>query len=658
MNFLLIGIAIHLIMSDFGQIGHLPSVDSIQEKINERYDALYHVDVDGARVPFVCTFCDEVLFCKQDLNFLPIKEVQARRGLFEWDNHMKSFNRGNKRALLESAFKFTREHPQLTNRTWLDGLALSPRGCISRHASPRRPSNFGFSCCNTCKDSVKKNATPLYAIVNQNHVGNAPSCLTGLTAVELALITPVKGYGYCFSYIGGAQMNLKGTMTFMRVPEKQIINTAAQFSAMGLENTVVILLSGRMTPNQKKAASSRIRVDKIVEAVTWLCTFHKNWQKHDLQTCVQHFANMVPNVVDRSHEVDSVLPNVEDTEVFSCYFPDGNMDEYRGGFQDIDSFKQFVDTMKQQNYDLQLRVDLAREFIQGKDVDHLVDACLLQFPFGVGGMNEKRVLPGESYTDDVHLESYLEHLSRLAQPVFQEPMFQLISFTMISKLKLLKRARLQVRGDLTADALANGLDSGDLSSAIRGRRAGDRNAGTAASRTLLRAVDACGDALPHTNEAAKKARRTAESLQHHFGIGSVWLTVTFDDENSLIMQVLNGIEIDDDTPTVLLSNEDLSKRRDARRELRLNYPGFSAIHFEMLLQIVAEVVIGWDMRRNCATVEQGLFGKCLALAVAIEEQGRKTLHGHNTVVIEGVRKMQKALFFGTRGEKCTASKII
>ncbi len=72
-------------------------------------------------------------------------------------------------------------------------------------------------------------------------------------------------------------------------------------------------------------------------------------------------------------------------------------------------------------------------------------------------------------------------------------------------------------------ALANGLDANDLQSTIRGRETGDRFAGTVASRALLDAVDGMSRAIPHSNEAAAAARCTGESMQHIFGVPSVFL---------------------------------------------------------------------------------------------------------------------------------------
>ena len=135
-------------------------------------------------------------------------------------------------------------------------------------------------------------------------------------------------------------------------------------------------------------------------------------------------------------------------------------------------------------------------------------------------------------------------------------------------------------------------------------------------------------------------------MQHHFGTGSVFLTVTFDDENSVLMQVLSGVRIDDRAGEgdTVVSDEDLLERAGRRRALRLQYPGLAAINFKMKLQILMEEVIGWDMKNGRSTEKMGLFGDCQALSLAVEEQGRKTLHVHMTLYIEGYEKLRQEIF--------------
>jgi len=84
----------------------------------------------------------------------------------------------------------------------LTGLALSPRGIVGKPSHHGTSKNL-LSCCLTCHNHLKVNepTTPFYAIANNNFIGCAPSVLTELTEVELALIQPVLKHGHCFTYI-------------------------------------------------------------------------------------------------------------------------------------------------------------------------------------------------------------------------------------------------------------------------------------------------------------------------------------------------------------------------------------------------------------------------------------------------------------------------
>ena len=205
---------------------------------------------------------------------------------------------------------------------------------------------------------------------------------------------------------------------------------------------------------------------------------------------------------------------------------------------------------------------------------------------------------------------------------------------------------------------SEGLNSGDVVSAINGRRMRNRHGGTDVTRKFLNAVDASRKALPHTNEAAKAARGLGEAMQHHFGMSSVFLTVTFDDENSVIMIAFSERNIDDDMPVNAMSDAELSRRAKLRRETRLELPGLASVNFEMLLEIVMDEVVGWDMKNHCATEHVGHFGIPHALSFAVEEQGRKTPHAHMTFYIKGHKDPQNDFFFKTGRQKLSASRTL
>ena len=637
---------------DLPTVGFCAKVTTVQERINDRYDALFHWDKNGNARTHVCTFCDELILHQDDVKWLPIETLAKPkcRECLEWSSIIK--HEAARIPEVEQEYTYTDNDNLIPTRLkpFLMGLALSPRGIVGK------PSNHGnskisFSCCLTCHNhlKVKEPSTPFYAIVNNNFIGCAPSVLTDLTEVELALIQPVMKHGYCFTYSGGRVTNLKGVMSFFRVEERKVASGLVQVEQMGLNDNIVILLTGKMTAEQRQRATAKgegIRTAKCIAALEWLVANHPKWKDVDLDKLREEFVGRTPVVVDNSKEVESENANVETEEQFVCYVPDGSLDEQFGGFEDPEAFKQYVDQMHQKNFKVTLHMPMAREFLgETKDDDFLVATNLLVFPYGRCGVFEDRQLKDGSLTSDCEHEGFMKHLSLVSQRCCQTQMFQLILYSQISKWRLLKSSRLKLKAERTVDAIANSLNPADLSDAINNRRRGDRFGGTFASNAFLRQVDATASSLPHTDASAKKARTKLEAMVHELGIPDVFLTVNFDDECSFLLQVLVNEEIDDDTPVEDLSDAECAERAIKRREIRINFPGFCAGNYEMLLNILLEEVIGWDKRENRPTEKEGLFGMCEGICLALEEQGRKTLHGHMTLWIKNFRLLRKKMFF-------------
>ena len=151
------------------------------------------------------------------------------------------------------------------------------------------------------------------------------------------------------------------------------------------------------------------------------------------------------------------------------YFPDGKANTHAGGFQTPTEVKEFVDTMKRNNYNIELKSEMEKEFVSGKTIDHLVGACVIQFPYSVGGLREQRELPCGKLLSNIDLPSFLEHLSRKSQTEFQAPLFQLIMYSMVSRTRLLRSSCLQLRNKVNAKSLAEGFDAKDFSKAAKAR---------------------------------------------------------------------------------------------------------------------------------------------------------------------------------------------
>jgi len=628
-------------------LSKLRRVEDIQDNVNSKFDALYTTEnKNNDRKPFVCTFCDEVIYGLEDVHLVNPSKFNKIREKVKWSS-LKDSERVRD---YEKAYQFNANDVMQMYKHQLPstkGCALSPRGSFVRN-NTHKNARPGFTACRECQSAIAKNNLPFYAIRNKNFVGHPPKCLTDLTEIERAIISPVIGCGYTFTYTGGRQHQLKGTMSFMRLGVKKVANAVLQLDTLGLNKHVLVLLHGPFTAGQKARLKEKttVRSEKLIEAIKWLCANHVKWQEVDANDIIAELKNAQPILVDKSKEVESENANIEEQELFACYYPDATCTAANGGFDDPAQFKETVEEMAKEGYEMEFDMRLKREYVTGNDLVHLVDASLMQFPYGVGGPKEQRLDSDGSSTDTVELNGYLQHLSRLSQPVFQQSLFQLVMYSIISKDRLMRTARLQVKNQISAANLAQGVDVVDFQNVLQGRRHGNYHTGSSTARTLLKSVQACARDLPHTNEAATRARSNAEALQHHFGAGSLFLTVTPDDNNSLIIQVLSGDIIDKDTEDVVdMSDAELEKRNIDRVQLRIDLPGFASMNFDMMMKIVLKEVVGWDPDNDCPTDKPGFFGICEAVSMAIEEQGRKTLHAHMIVWIRGYSEIRHGTFF-------------
>ena len=71
----------------------------------------------------------------------------------------------------------------------IQDLILSPRSTYIKKYRKK-----GFVICQSCNYAYCKGDLPQYSIAN-NFFGTPPECLTSLTDIELAMISPVKTFG-------------------------------------------------------------------------------------------------------------------------------------------------------------------------------------------------------------------------------------------------------------------------------------------------------------------------------------------------------------------------------------------------------------------------------------------------------------------------------
>ena len=119
------------------------------------------------------------------------------------------------------------------------------------------------------------------ASANNNMYGVPPKYLRDLSHVEAAFISPVRSYGYVFTYTGGKQRQLKGVLSYYKVEMESIARSALHFEIVGMEKHIVTLLYGPMTAEQKSTVKqkSTIHPNHVLRALKWLVQYNTEWKE-------------------------------------------------------------------------------------------------------------------------------------------------------------------------------------------------------------------------------------------------------------------------------------------------------------------------------------------------------------------------------------------
>jgi len=202
--------------------------ECVKEKINARFDSILYTSKSGTVRPFVCLVCDEFMKPNevQTISLEELKEVEDILKPAEWNASPRR---------IQEHYTYIGDCGDLTveqeeGLDWVYDMMLSPRGCFVRDVAGRRKK--GFAVCSKCKMSLSKCMMPRFAIANNYAMGGPPMCLVELSEVELAMLTPVKTFGYCFAYTGGCNKQLKGSLSYFKVAMDSIARAAAHFDVL------------------------------------------------------------------------------------------------------------------------------------------------------------------------------------------------------------------------------------------------------------------------------------------------------------------------------------------------------------------------------------------------------------------------------------------
>jgi Helitron helicase-like domain at N-terminus/PIF1-like helicase len=624
--------------------------------INKAIRAAYIINDAGEMKPIVCLVCDR--FVKPDkMALLDLDTIKEHKHLLMVNSHYCIHPDLQK--------QYTIQKPDTIHAEDINDVLpcmLSRRSSyLHNHENATKS---GFTVCLVCKQSLKKQKMPLYSIVNNYSFGETPSVLFNLTQIELSMITPVKTFGYCFSFTGGFQKHLKGSLSYYKISPETITQTGAQLEGLGLNDHVVILLYGSLTKEQKKRVETKYEINthRIILAIRWLLDHNINWipfrSKYD--KIIKQIKK--PILYDDSTTAISTPElcfdkYIEHTDSFQVFYPDGTVSVLTGGQQNIDDFQEVVKNATKGGFRIECRVSVISEAVDDYKGDNLVNACLIQFPYGRGGLNEFRLNKDGETTSINDIEQYTKYISMISLRQFHEELFTLQIYNMQMKYKMVNSAGWKIRHKLCAQLLAKQLTAQDIYDAIENTRNATGNYGR--GHVLLGAIDTICKTIPHTNEAARRARREIETMQHHFGCPTFFLTVTPDDDNHILVQIYASSICSANKNINTMSDDEINELVQKKTALRIKYPGLCAYFFEIILDIIIKDVLRWDKTKNVPIGNiPSIFGKIDALSVSVEEQGRRTLHAHLLLWVGELNRTRNKMYSCTEHTMREAAKII
>ena len=128
----------------------------------------------------------------------------------------------------------------MAGKNILRKMILSPRASYVTFEDNTKTN--GYTICRQCKYNLCRVEIPTMASANNNMYGVPQKYLRDLSHIKAAFISPVRSYGYVFTYTGGKQRQLKGVLSYYKVEMECISKSALHFEIVGMEKHLVTLL--------------------------------------------------------------------------------------------------------------------------------------------------------------------------------------------------------------------------------------------------------------------------------------------------------------------------------------------------------------------------------------------------------------------------------
>ena len=360
------------------------------------------------------------------------------------------------------------------------------------------------------------------------------------------MAAPIRPYGCVFAFSGGAQKSLRGNYQFFEMDHNRLGGVMNHLNQQGISEHIYCVLCGRMTPDQKQIVRSRAKVDTqlFIDVMAWFIkeSGHPGYKETSIpQDCTQ------PILIEDSETVNNtdrpVNASLETTYEGGTFFFSSAQEPSEG--------KSVYDSTDRFAFAIMKRCAptlLALGGTYANNVEMQLENVLpFAFPFGIGGPKMNRRVK-------VSLELCIQLYFRLSLSQFME------GPTILVMNHIYNRQMSYMSGVMTCRSSVDGIPLGEKLSILSTgdfEKVDEHNFDTLDSNTkaFLKAVKTSCKSVGHSEEAAKYARRKCFAMLDIFGLNSLFLSTTPDDECSFRVRLYTK-------PQNWVSVQNLSKYSD------------------------------------------------------------------------------------------------
>lgn len=472
----------------------------------------------------VCIICDTFVIGTESIHKLSYSQIIKHSHRLSVETYERFYHTKLKEDLKKQ---------YRVNRDGLKDLLLSPRS---------RKFDDGYTACNGCSIALgskfcTKTKPPKFAIANGFAIGSIPKSISitdkngtrkkinieqnNLTELMKTMLAPIRPYGYIFSYSGGSQKSIRGNYQFFEMDHDRLGAVVNQLNQAGFGEHIYVVLCGRMTLKQKNIIRTRatINTQLFIDLLTWFIdeSGHQGF-KNTTAPDKSPQPIFIEDSENNNNTDKSINEEIENNmECGTFHFSTAqNPSSKTSVFRTEDKF-----AMNLLNESMPTLLTYGGTYANSQETN-IENILPCAFPFGSGGIQAIRPVK-------ISPELVIKHYMRLSLPQFMEAPTILILNHINNRYMSYKTGVMMCRSSVDGTPLGetiSTLTSTDLEQ-IRSNKTDCLNTNT---QSFLKAISTSCRSMGNTPEAAKFNRRKMFAMLDYFGLNSLFLTTTPDDE--------------------------------------------------------------------------------------------------------------------------------